>query len=129
MVDHHEPFSFGNFQRILVRYFNLFHNLSNNNKEIKCLRCDRWYMIKFTHRLLINITMIMMITLMVCPDIHAAHLPIWTIFNKNTITCEWTSIEIDSWGNIQDNTIQTLPYNYFTRKKSQEREQISYGDL
>ena len=49
------------------------------------------------------------------------------IFNKNTHTCERSTVEIDEMENIQDNFIDKL--YLFTHKNLQQRKQISYGDL
>lgn len=63
-------------------------------------------------------------------DINAAYWTcnnIWTIFNRNTHTCENSSIEIEERENSQDNIIHTL--SFVPRENSQERKQTSYGDL
>lgn len=49
------------------------------------------------------------------------------IVNKNAHTCEKSLIEFDEKENIQDNFIHIL--TFFTRKNSQERKLISYGDF
>lgn len=49
------------------------------------------------------------------------------IFNKNTYIYERSKIEIDERENILDIFIGTLLF--ITRKKIQDRKQISYGDL
>ena len=49
------------------------------------------------------------------------------IFNKNTQTGEKGTVEINEMENIQDILIYKL--SLFTHKISQERKQISYGDL
>ena len=48
-------------------------------------------------------------------------------FLKNTHTCERNTVKIDERENIQDIVIKQL--SFFTHKSSQERKQISYGDL
>lgn len=49
------------------------------------------------------------------------------IFNKNTYIYERSKIEIDERENILDIFIGTLLF--ITRKKIQDRKQISYGDF
>lgn len=61
----------------------------------------------------------------VCPKIFMQH--IWTIFIRNTHTCERIAIEIAEGNNFQDNFIDIL--SSFNQKNSQERKQIPYGDL
>lgn len=52
----------------------------------------------------------------------------WTIFSKNTLSCERTIItEINESETVQDIVIDTLLV--FTRKKLQDRKHIPFGDV
>lgn len=59
-------------------------------------------------------------------DIYAAHLDYFN--EKNTHTCKRNKIEIDK---RKISKISLLTHHIFSleKKKSQERKQISYGDL
>lgn len=61
----------------------------------------------------------------VCSKIFMLH--VWTIFNKNTHTCERSAIEIDERENLHDIFIYTS--SFFTQKNSKDRKPISYRDL
>lgn len=50
----------------------------------------------------------------------------WTIFSKNTLSCERTITETNESA-IQDIVIDTLLV--FTRKKLQDRKHIPFGDV
>lgn len=58
---------------------------------------------------------------------HCFHQFLMIYFNKNTPTCERNTIKIDKREKIPDIFFDTLLF--FTQKCSQERKQISYGDL
>lgn len=58
---------------------------------------------------------------------HCFHQFLMIYFNKNTQTCERNTIKIDKREKIPDIFFDTLLF--FTQKCSQERKQISYGDL
>lgn len=51
----------------------------------------------------------------------------WTIFSKNTLSCERTITETNECETIQDIVIDTLLV--FTRKKLQDRKHIPFGDV
>lgn len=51
----------------------------------------------------------------------------WTIFSKNTLSCERTITETNESETIQDIVIDTLLV--FTRKKLQDRKHIPFGDV
>lgn len=44
---------------------------------------------------------------------------IWTVFNRNTHTCDKDAIKIDERENSQDNLIETI--SFVTQKNSQEQ--------